>query len=119
MVRAGLTLRDWESGRLDGRSLLRFVKGLGPDSAFFRASRPDQAKAAAWVDGSAECALIAELIDVVRESAAVLAYKGTGKKPPKMEPYPRPWDGGRKKKQYGSDPIPIADFEQWYYGGGR
>ncbi len=116
MTRMGTTLREWEGGRLDSRSLARFVKGLGPDSAFFRAAHPDEAETIAWLDGRAACALIAELIDVTRAGISTLAYKNTGKRPPKMEPYRRPWSK-RSGRRYGSKPIPIKDFKQWYYGG--
>ena len=117
LTRTGYTLRDWESGRLDSRSLFRFIKGLGSDSAFYRASHPDDAQTLAWVNGDATCALIAELIDVVRMSANTLAYKGTGKRPPRLEPYQRPWNRA-KQQRYGRKPIPISQFEKWYYGGG-
>ena len=116
MTRAGLTLRHWEDGRLDSRSLIRFVKGLGPDSAFYRAAHPDQADTLAWVDGSATCALIAELIDVVRATANTLAFKGTGKRPPRLEPYERPWMRSRVRR-YGHAPVRISEFNKWYYGG--
>lgn len=118
MTRTGLTLRDWEAGRIDHRSLLRFVKGLGPDSAFFKASRPDDAKLAAWLDGSAVCGLLADLIDTVTDIGVSLAYKGTGKVKPVIEQYPRP--GARSERmRFGRDAIPIEDFNDWYYGGGR
>ena len=113
-----MTLRDWESGRLDSRSLMRFVKHLGPDSAFFKASRPDDAESAAWVDGSAICALIAELIDVVRAGTVSLVYKNTGTRPPRLEPYERPWDRRKRTRRYGRDPVKIEDFNSWYYGRG-
>ena len=116
MTRTRYTLRDWERGRLDSRSLYRFVSNLGPDSAYFRASRPDDAETAAWMDGSATCALIAELIDVVRSGTLTLAYKNTGKRPPRLDPYERPWVR-RRVTRYGSKPIPIKDFKKWYYGG--
>jgi len=118
MTRTGLTLRDWEDGRLDSRSLLRFVRGLGPDSAFFRASRPDDAETAMWLDGRAVCAILADLIDTVNGVGMALAYKGTGKHVPKTEPYRRPWRQP-ERMHYGRDAIPIQDFNDWYYGGGR
>ena len=116
MTRAGMTLRWWEDGRLDSRSLYRFVRNLGADSAFFRASNPEQAETAAWVDGSVTCALIADLIDVVRAGNQALAYKNTGKRPPRLDPYERPW-ARRRVKRYGRDPIPVKDFKKWWYGG--
>ena len=115
MTRTGMTLRDWESGRLDSRSLMRFVMGLGYDSAYYRATHPDDAATVAWIDGSATCALIAELIDAIRASAMTLTYKGTGKRPPRIEPYERPW-ARRRSSRYGSSPIAIRDFNKWYYG---
>lgn len=117
MTRTRWTLRDWEDGRLDSRSLTRFVLGLGFDSAYYRACHPEDRNSIAWVDGSAECALIAELIDTVRASANALAYKGTGKRPPKLIPYPRPWQKDTSVQHFGRDPIPIGDFDRWYYGG--
>ena len=116
MTRAGMTLRDWEGGRLDSRSLIRFIKWLGPDSAYFRASHPDDAETIAWVDGSAACALLAELIDAVRVGTTSLAYKGSGKRPPRIDPYDRPWKR-KNVKRYGKKPIPIKSFDEWYYGG--
>ena len=116
MTRAGMTLRDWESGRLDSRSLIHFIRWLGPDSAYFRATHEDEAETIAWVDGSAVCALLAELIDAVRSSASTLAYKGTGKRAPRIEPYERPWKR-KGAKRYGNKPIPIKSFDEWYYGG--
>ena len=117
MARTRWTLRDWEDGRLDSRSLARFIKGLGYDSATYRARHPEDSKSIAWMDGTAACALIAELIDTVRASAATLAYKGTGKRPPKLNPYPRPWRKKDESQHFGRDPIPVSDFNEWYYGG--
>ena len=115
MTRTAYTLRDWESGRLDSRSLLRFVNGLGYDSAYYRATHPDDAATVAWIDGSATCALIADVIDAIRSNTNSLAYKGTGKRPPRLEPYERPW-ARRRSSRYGSKPIKIRDFDKWYYG---
>ena len=76
MTRTGLTLRDWEDGRLDSRSLLRFVRGLGPDSAFFRASRPDDAETAMWLAGRVVCGILADRIETVNSVGKTLADKG-------------------------------------------
>ncbi|MBQ9002187.1 MAG: hypothetical protein IJ087_10070 [Eggerthellaceae bacterium] len=116
MTKAGLTLRDWERGDLDSRSLIRFVKGLGPDSSYFKAAHPESAETAAWVDGSVACALIADMIDVMRAGFTNLAYKNTGKRMPRIEPYERPW-AKRRSSRYGRKPIPITNFNKWYYGG--
>lgn len=117
MTRTSWTLRDWECGRLDGRSLARFIIGLDYRSAYYSASHPEDKQSIAWADGSAACALIAELIDTVRASALALGYKGTGKRPPKLNPYPRPWRKDGETQHFGRDPIPVGDFNEWYYGG--
>ena len=116
MTRAGMTLRDWEGGRLDSRSLVHFVRQLGTDSAYYRAAHPEQAEALAWVDGSAMCAILADLVDTVRASTNTLAYKGTGKRAPRIEPYDRPWRR-RHVQRFGCEPIPVKSFHEWYYGG--
>jgi len=115
MTRTPYTLRDWESGRLDSRSLFRFVKGLGVDSAFYRSTHPDDAATTAWLDGSATCVLIADVIDAIRSNTNSLVYKNTGKRPPRLEPYKRPWVRSRSSR-YGSSPIAIKEFNKWYYG---
>lgn len=35
------------------------------------------------------------------------------KRAPKPKPFPRPWNKGQART-YGSDPIPAADFKQWW-----
>ena len=117
MTKTRWTLRDWECGTLDHRSLYRFVIGLGVDSALYKARSGCDEKTAMWLDGTAGCALLADLIDVVRESAVALGYKGTGKHPPRLDKYPRPWADGRMSIRYGRDAIPVSDFDSWYYGG--
>lgn len=117
MTRTRWTLRDWEGGRLDHRCLYRFVIGLGADSAFFAAIRPDEAETIKWLDGTAQSAITADLIDTVREVGLIVAAKGTGKRPHRLKPYPRPWLKARNGRRYGKDAIPVEDFNEWYYGG--
>lgn len=117
MTRTRWTLRDWEGGTLDHRSLYRLVAGLGPGSAFYKARNGCDVRTAAWLDGSAACSMIADLIDAVRESAVGLAYRGTGKKPPRLDPYPRPWAKDTRSSHYGRGAVPVGEFDEWYYGG--
>lgn len=117
MTMTGWTLRDWESGRLDGRTLYRFVRGLGPGSRYFAETHPQDAATIAWLDGTATDAILADLIDVVAQGMRALAYKGTGRTAPAFTPYRRPWaDDGRK--HFGRDPIPVSEFDDWYYRSG-
>lgn len=82
------------------------------DSATFRAKHEDAATFAAELKQSA---MIADLIDGVTALCYMIS-KTHGGKPQKPKPYPRPWvDSGAKR--IGSNPIPISQFNDWYYGG--
>ena len=60
--------------------------------------------------------LVAEYLACIADAIAILnfnyARKGKGRRP---EPIFRPWQK-KKEKRFGKDPIPIKDFESWYYG---
>ena len=59
--------------------------------------------------------MIADLYDTVTAFAYTFAkvYGGKGQKP---KPYPRPIESDDDNK-FGKDPIPISEFNDWYYGG--
>lgn len=110
MTRTRFLLRD--VGRaLPASALLAFVRHLPPDSALRRAMDPD----AAWLTDEKLALLLARVSDQL----AWLHYsfvKANGGKPTKPKPIPRP--GVKDTTQVvGHDPIPIADFDSWYYGG--
>lgn len=107
---------------LEGAHLLgwdavgRFVANLGMDSATFRALHPEEA---AFASPLQQSYMLAEIIDTLRrlEHAYTVTHLKKGyAEPPPPEPFPRP--GVKPRTQHiGSDPIPIADFDNWYYGG--
>ena len=92
-------------------NLYDFAKNLPQDSATFRALHGDESKFAEQVN---QAAIMANLFDAVMMFAHIFAkahgYKG---KPP--DKYPRPW--ANDKQKLGSDPIPVSEFDKWYYGG--
>ena len=95
---------------LPERALLSFVKHLPPESALRQEIDPD----AVWLTERHEAMLLAAISDQL----AALAYmfsKAHGGKPKKPKPIPRPGvsDGSQ---HIGKDPIPIEDFDSWYYG---
>lgn len=92
--------------------LVNFSNHLPENSATFRAMHKD---AYSFSTELHQSAMLADLIDGVAMLSYMLskAYGGKGKKP---KPYPRPWDNDNAE-HIGSDPIPISEFDKWYYGG--
>lgn len=91
-------------------NLRDFSRNLPQTSATWRAQHKDEA----WFISPLQIAeMLADLNDAVIAFAYVFAKNAKGQKPPT---YPRPWaknDGD----SIGSDPIPISEFNDWYYGG--
>lgn len=94
--------------------LINFSRHLPDDSATHRATNKDMARFASPLQ---ESALLADIYDAIASFAHMFAKAngGRGKRP---EPYKRPWSiADDNEKHFGSDPIPISDFYDWYYGG--
>jgi len=95
-------------------ALLAFVEYIPPDSALAR-SRGDDAT---WTRDQMLLALIADELAAANWIAVCRSQKKKSKWPKKPKPIPRPGvekDAGAKR--IGSEPIPISEFEKWYYGG--
>lgn len=63
--------------------------------------------------------MLADIFDAIERLNFLIRikFRNEGEPPPRSpKPYPRP---GQKEEtlNIGSDPIPIADFNEWYYGG--
>ena len=88
--------------------ILNWASHLGEDSHTYAALHPDHV---------APRVLIAEYAACIADAVAMLnfnfARRGKGKRP---EPIFRPWKKPKAQK-VGKEPIPIRDFESWYYGG--
>lgn len=114
MCRLGLRFED--SPEIGWDCVLVFTRHLDSQSAVYRARHPEEASFASPLK---QAAILADLYDAIRslEYTFVLAHLKKGAAPP-PEPrkYPRPGvDDGVQR--IGKDAIPIADFEEWYYGG--
>ena len=110
MTRTRYLLRD--TGRaLPESALLSFVMYLSPDSALKQELDGDNA----WLTGMHTDMLLAAIYDQLAAFQYVY-MRANGGKPKKPKPTPRPGvsDGTQK---VGKDPIPIEDFDKWYYGG--
>ena len=92
--------------------LVNFSGHLPTDSATYRAVNPNENK---FSTGLQRNAILADICDAIRVFAFMFAkvHGGKGKKP---KPYPRPWANDDAQK-IGSSPIPISQFNEWYYGG--
>lgn len=92
-------------------NLRDFAANLPQTSATYRAINGDLARFGSPIKQSA---ILADVYDAVNAFAFMFA-KAHGGKGQRPKPYPRPGvDDGQK---LGSDPIPIKDFNDWYYGG--
>lgn len=89
--------------------LVNFSNHLPFGSATFRALKPDEYNFSTDLQRSA---ILADIFDAI--SALIHAFSKKGSKKPK--PYPRPWTNDGEQR-IGSDPIPISEFNTWYYGG--
>ena len=93
-------------------NLVVFVHHLPPSSALYRAM---YGEASDFSSALKQSAILADLFDAVSALNFNFAktHGGKGRKP---KPYPRPWANDNVQK-IGSDPIPISEFNEWYYGG--
>ena len=82
-----------------------------PDSALFRELRPELAQ---WSTAAKTNALLADIFDVLSAINANLCAKGTGKKPKRPKPYPRPGKKSTAKKV--GTPLPIEELRRRIFG---
>jgi hypothetical protein len=85
--------------------LVNFSRHLPLSSATHRALNSDEYRFSTDLQRNE---ILADIYDVL---ATVFCKEGEN---PML--FPRPWDTGRSQR-IGSDPIPISEFNKWYYGG--
>ena len=104
MCRLGLRFED--SPAIGWDCVLVFVRHLDSRSAVYRAQHPEEA---AFASPLKQSAILADLFDAIRalEYTFVLANPSKYKRPGVDEGVQR----------IGRDAIPIAEFNDWYYGG--
>lgn len=112
MCRTPYTLDDL-GGALSWRALLHFILHLPPDSELAKESDSDAPERAAWLDGSLVAPLLASLIDSNNFGRWEYAASISKRKPRKPKRVKTPW-GDRDERRLGSDPIRVADFEEWW-----
>ena len=109
LLALGLRLDDLGTEALTWRDLYVVVHRSGPTSALIRELQPELS---AWASGAVLADLLAHAVDLLAGGNWQRAGKKTA---PKPKPIPRP---GRKTEatKYGSEPIPVRDFENWWNG---
>lgn len=93
-------------------NLVSFVRHLPSDSAVYRSEYPDAMRFASDLKQSA---ILADIFDAIAAFNYTFA-KAHGGKGHKPKPYKRPWVSD-DAQHIGSEPIPISEFNKWYYGG--
>ena len=88
-------------------ALCHFLRHLDQDSAL--AHEIDGSGARAWSSRIKTNSLLADLFDSIRLFNFSFAEKGSTQ----PKPYPRPWAEDNTER-FGKDPIPIADFDDWW-----
>lgn len=107
MTLLGVRLADVPSAfGWDG--LVVFFEHLPQSSASWRWHSPDEA---AFSSDLGRAALLADVFDAVRNFNFSFASKGSRA----PEPHMRPWRN-KDDETYGSDPIAVSEFDDWYYG---
>lgn len=113
----GLRLSDLGTRKLNWYDLIVFVYGLNArNSCLYCELNP---KTASYENGTASAAILADIYDNISEFMYAFGCANTKKghsKPKRAKPYPRPWEEDKSVKKIGKDPIPISDFDDWYYG---
>lgn len=113
-VETGHELR--EVGRtLSWSTLDAFLTHIKPDSALAKELNP---KMSSWGTQAKTNTILASIYDLLAVLNANLCAKGTGKKPHKPKPYPRPWDEDKKQKpdvtHFGKGALPPDELRAWF-----
>lgn len=115
ITRAGVSLYD-VPGPLSWADVRDFVRFLDAGSALVSEIDPE---AAGWQGDQKVAMLLAHIADLLAGlsySYALCHTKKGVKKPQPPEPIPRPGVKSKKqeKKHWGSDAIPISEFDAWW-----
>lgn len=119
MTRTGRTLGELGAG-LSAGSLQAFLLWLPQDSATWRDEHQDRADEAEWAGSSYTQQLLAGISDTLSmlawEFSQVNSKHDLRRYIP--QPIPRPGVVDDRHVSYGRDPIPVAEFDSWWQGGG-
>ena len=92
-------------------ALRSFLLHIRPDSALAREINPDTY---IWASRAKTNALLADIFDLLSMINANLCAKGTGKKPKKPKPYPRPGSKEAETTHIGKGALPPDKLREWF-----
>ena len=78
----------------------------------FKAKHPELGQFATTLQTNA---MLADIYDLIAAFATMYKAVHSKSRPHDPQRYPRPWIEDSEK--IGKDPIPVRDFDAWYYGG--
>lgn len=86
---------------------------ISPDSALAREINPDSY---IWASRAKTNALLADIFDLLNAVNANLCAKGTGRRPKKPKPYPRPGNKETEKEttHIGKGAMPPDKLREWF-----
>lgn len=119
MTRTRFTLDDVGKA-LSWRALLAFIAHLDKSSALWRAANEEDVELAFWESKEIQPQLLAGIIDELRAVRYVLVAANSNHKPKPPKPIERPFVKAKNQaQQYGSEPVSITEFEDFWSGGGE
>jgi len=102
-------------GALPERALLAFVRHLPLESA----TVAETDARGGWSITQHLLATLIEAVEALDWHFMCSRVKSGHSKPEKPRPIPRPGVDSDAGRRIGRDPIPVSDFDDWYYGGDR
>ena len=102
---------DQVGGELSWFALNSFIRNTPPDGALMRELRPDLAQ---WATLAKTNALLADIYDYLAAINANMCAKGTGKRPKRPKPYPRPMD--KRDSRHIGTAVPISELHRRIFG---
>lgn len=102
--------------RLSCRALISFIKYLPATSATCKKLNPDKEEQIQWQETNLLPQLLATACDHLAYIGYVLSTSNSKhpKQIQKPEPIDRPGINKHEKKKYGSDAIPISEWDAWW-----
>lgn len=94
-------------------ALRSFLLHIRPDSALARELNPDTY---IWASRAKTNAILADIYDLLSTLNSNLCAKGTGKRPKKPKPYPRPGNIDRETEttHIGKGALPPDELREWF-----
>jgi hypothetical protein len=112
MTQLGVRLADIP--RAFGWDALCVLRRHAPmDSALMRWLHKDEAD---YSSDLHRAAMLADIFDAIQRNTYADLCIHSKQRPKEPKRYPRPWLDDSDEMKVGASPIPVSDFNSWYYG---